>query len=62
MLRKLQRYTVTVRQATVNLWQARGDVDELLPGLYLLTDEQCYDARVGVLPEGQMLDAAGLVA
>ena len=62
MLRKLQRYSVTVRQATVNLWQARGDVVELLPGLYLLTDEQRYNARLGVLPEGQMLDAAGLVA
>ena len=62
LLRKLQRYTVTVRQATVSLWQARGDVDELLPGMYLLTDEQRYDARLGVLPEGKMLDAAGLVA
>jgi hypothetical protein len=58
----LQRYSVTVRQATVTLWQARGDVEELLPGMYLLTDDQRYDARLGVLPEGQMLDAAGLVA
>ncbi len=62
ILRKLQRYSVTVRQATVNLWQARGDVEELLPGMYLLNDDQRYDARLGVLPEGQMLDAAGLVA
>jgi CRISPR-associated endonuclease/helicase Cas3 len=61
MLRKLQRYTVTVRQTTVNLWQARGDVDELLPGMFVLTDTQRYDARLGVLPEGQMLDADGLV-
>jgi hypothetical protein len=30
--------------------------------MYLLTDDQRYDARLGVLPEGQMLDAAGLVA
>ena len=51
-----------MRQATVTLWQARSDVEELLPGMYLLTDDQRYDARLGVLPEGQMLDAAGLVA
>ena len=62
LLRKLQRYSVTVRQATVTLWQARGDVEELLPGLYLLTDDPRYDARLGMLPEGQWLDAAGLVA
>ena len=61
LLRKLQRYTVTVRQATVALWQARRDVDEVMPGLYLLTDDQRYDARLGVLPEGKMLDPAGLV-
>jgi CRISPR-associated endonuclease/helicase Cas3 len=61
VLRKLQRYTVSVRLATVALWQARGDVLELMPGLYLLKDDQRYDARLGLLPEGQLLDAASLV-
>ena len=61
VLRKLQRYTVSVRQATVALWQTRGDVLELMPGLYLLIDDQRYDARLGMLPEGQLLDAASLV-
>jgi CRISPR-associated endonuclease/helicase Cas3 len=62
LLRKLQRYAVTVRQATVDLWQARRDVEELLPGLYLLIDDTRYDPSLGLLPEGQLLDAAGLVA
>ena len=62
LLRKLQRYGVSVRQTTVNLWQARRDVEEVLPGLYVLVDTQRYDALLGVLPEGQLLDAAGLVA
>ena len=62
LLRKLQRYAVTVRQSTVNLWQARRDVEEVLPGLYVLIDAQRYDPLLGLLPEGKMLDAAGLVA
>ena len=62
LLRKLQRYTVTVRQNMVNVWQARGDVHELQPGLYLLVDELRYDRRYGLMAEGQMLNAMGLVA
>ena len=61
LLRKLQRYTVTVRQNMVNKWQARGDVHELQPGLYLLVDELRYDRRYGLKPEGQAIDAASLV-
>ena len=61
LLRKLQRYTVTVRQRMVDLWQSRGDVKELQPGLYLLIDELRYDRRHGLTPEGQALDAASLV-
>ncbi len=61
LLRKLQRYTVTVRQNMVNDWQARGDAQELQPGLYVLIDELSYDRRFGLLPEGQTLDAASLV-
>ena len=61
LLRKLQRYTVTVRQKMVNKWQARGDVHELQPGLYLLVDELRYDRRYGLKPEGQAIDAASLV-
>jgi CRISPR-associated endonuclease/helicase Cas3 len=61
LLRKLQRYTVTLRQHIVDAWQARGDVKELQPGLYLLVDELRYDERLGLLPEGQALDAAALV-
>jgi CRISPR-associated endonuclease/helicase Cas3 len=61
LLRNLQRYTVTVRQAMLDKWHARGDVQELQPGLYLLIDELRYDQRYGLMPEGQALDAASLV-
>ncbi len=61
LLRKLQRYTVTVRRKQVEAWQARGDVRELVPGVYLLIDELRYDDRLGLLPEEQALPAMTLV-
>ncbi|HEY8708182.1 MAG TPA: hypothetical protein VIM34_09305 [Burkholderiaceae bacterium] len=61
LLRKLQRYTVTARRKQIEAWQARGDVKELVPEMYLLTDELRYDDRLGLLPDGQALDAASLV-
>ena len=61
LLRSLQRYTVTVRRKQMQAWQARGDVRELVPGMYLLIDQLRYDDRLGLLPDGQALDAASLV-
>ena len=61
LLRSLQRYTVNVRKNMVDVWQARGDVKEVQPGLYLLMDELRYDTRLGLLPESASLDAASLV-
>lgn len=64
LLRKLQRYTVTVRRKLVDTWAAQGDVQELGAGIgmYVLTDDLRYDIRLGLLPDGQALDAASLVA
>ncbi len=62
LLRKLQRYTVTVRRKMVERWQVRGDVKELAPGLYLLIDTLRYNPHLGLLPEDQQPDAASLVA
>ena len=62
LLRKLQRYTVNVRRKLLDTWQAQGDVQELLPGMYLLVDELRYDDRLGLLPDGRSLDPASLVA
>ncbi len=62
LLRKLQRYTVSVRSRVLRPWQARGDVLEVLPGLFVLKDERRYDSRLGLLPEGAALDATSFVA
>lgn len=61
LLRALQRYTVSARRRHVEMWQQRGDVLEVQPGLYLLIDELRYDPRRGLLAEGRSLDAASLV-
>jgi CRISPR-associated endonuclease/helicase Cas3 len=61
LLRALQRYVVTARRRQVQSWQEHGDVQELLPGLFLLIDESRYDRRRGLLADGQPLDAASLV-
>ena len=61
LLRKLQRYTVTVPRKTISVWQARRDVEEVQPELYLLVDGLRYDRRYGLEPEGQPLNAAKLV-
>ncbi|MEI7464122.1 MAG: CRISPR-associated helicase Cas3' [Burkholderiales bacterium] len=61
LLRQLQRYTVTARRKQVDPWQTRGDVQELVPGIYLLIDGLRYNARLGLLPEDQALDAASLL-
>ena len=58
LLRKLQRYTVTARKKSIDLWQVRGDVQELQPGLFLLIDALRYDERLGLLPEGELPAAA----
>lgn len=62
VLRKLQRYTVTARRKMVEQWQARGDVLELLPGVYLLNDTLRYSHELGLLLDNQQPDAASMVA
>jgi len=62
VLRKLQRYSVQVRRRILDTWQRHQDVTEALPGLFVLNTPLRYHERLGLLPEGQPLDAASLVA
>lgn len=61
LLRAVQRYTVNARQRDIDTMQSHGDVKELVPGLYLLTDELRYDRRFGLLPKGAALDPETMV-
>jgi CRISPR-associated endonuclease/helicase Cas3 len=62
LLRRLQRYTISVRRTLLESWQMLGDVKELVPGMYLLIDELRYDDRLGLLSDSQSLQPATLVA
>lgn len=59
-LRALQRYVVQAPRRDVDVWLARGDVAEPLPGWFVLKDEALYDARRGLLRDGAVLDARTL--
>lgn len=56
LMRALQRYTVTVRKAQVTAWQKLGDVHEVQPGCFVLTDALRYDERLGLLPDSGPMD------
>lgn len=60
-LRLLQRFVVQARRRDALTWLARGDLIEPLPGWFVLRDDQRYDTRFGLLPEGALLDAQTLV-
>jgi CRISPR-associated endonuclease/helicase Cas3 len=51
LLRALQRYTVNARRKTIEPWQRRGDVEEVLPGLFVLSNPLRYDARRGLIAD-----------
>ncbi len=59
LMRKLQRYAVTVYQYDLKKLQACGDVRELAPGLYVQTESDVfYDPVLGVLLGGAPGDPA----
>ena len=60
LMRALQRYMVAVRQQQVDAWQRLGDVHEVQPGCFVLTDGLRYDKRLGLLPDATPLNATSL--
>ena len=60
LMRKLQRYTVTIRQSVADQMLAQGSLTLPVPGLYVQVDTQSlYDPVLGLFTEGVPLDAAG---
>jgi CRISPR-associated endonuclease/helicase Cas3 len=51
LLRALQRYVVQMRSRAASTWQQRGDIEELLPGLFVLKDPLRYDVRRGLVTD-----------
>ncbi|EIJ33769.1 CRISPR-associated helicase/endonuclease Cas3 [Thiothrix nivea] len=62
LMRKLQRYTVTVRERDKNRLVQAGDIRELpnLPGVYEQTTPGIYDLKLGLLVDGVSLSAESL--
>lgn len=52
LMRKLQRYTVTVHTLEVIKLLSQGDVEEAIPGLYIQVSDWLYDPDLGLNPDG----------
>ncbi len=50
-MRKLQRYIVNLPNREIALLRERGDIEEILPGMYVQCSHGLYDATLGLMPE-----------
>ena len=61
LMRKLQRYVVDVRHRLITPLLARGDIEEVTPGMYVQCSHGLYDATLGLQPKGTDWKAADWV-
>jgi CRISPR-associated endonuclease/helicase Cas3 len=60
LMRKLQRYTVSIPQRLADTMLTQGSLTLPMPGLYVQVDaDNLYDPVLGLFTEGVPLDAAG---
>lgn len=52
LMRKLQRYTVTIHRREIMKLLSQGDVEEILPGLYIQISDWLYHPILGLNPDG----------
>lgn len=52
LMRKLQRYTVNLHSKQALALLNQGDIEEILPGLYVQASDWLYDPRIGLNPDG----------
>ncbi|MHB8252971.1 MAG: CRISPR-associated helicase Cas3' [Acidiferrobacter sp.] len=52
LMRKLQRYTVTVHRRGAMKLLSQGDIEEAMPGLYVQVSDWLYHADLGLSPDG----------
>lgn len=60
-MRRLQRYLVSVPNPQIQKLRAKGDVEELLPGLFGVVTAGLYSAEVGLCTEGHEYEPRGLI-
>jgi len=61
LMRKLQRYTVTVHNREVVKLLSQGDVEEAIPGLYVQVSDWLYDKNLGLLLDGRATEYCAYV-
>ncbi len=52
LMRKLQRYTVTVHSREAMKLLSQGDIEEAIPGLYAQVSDWLYHPDLGLNPDG----------
>ena len=62
LMRKLQRYTVNVHRGEVMKLLAQGDVEEVMPGLFVQVSDWLYDSDLGLNPDGLPLKPTNMIA
>lgn len=56
LMKKLSNYTVNIKRNDFNELKGMGAVDEVLEGVYVLTDKSQYDLNVGLRTDNHWLD------
>jgi len=61
LMRKLQRYTVNLHRSQAMQLLGQGDIEEIMPGLFVQLSDWLYDVQIGLLPEGKPMQAGLLI-
>lgn len=59
LMRKLQRYTVSIPRRQAMTLLAQGDVEEMIPGLFVQVSDWLYDKDLGLLIDGKPINEFG---
>lgn len=62
IMRKLQRYTVSISKKDAERLFAQGDIEELFPGLYGQVSDLLYHDQLGLVTEGLLPTTPALIA
>jgi CRISPR-associated endonuclease/helicase Cas3 len=62
LMRKLQRYTVSIHKRVADRMLARGSLSLPMPGLYVQTNaDNLYDPKLGLKPDDDLYNPGGFV-
>jgi len=62
LMRKLQRYTVNIHRREAMKLLEQGDVEEVMPGLFVQVSDWLYDPVLGLNPDGLPLKPTNTIA